>query len=97
MLNSDYLIDPVAEASELLASVMKLVLTHIVINECFKLKLPLLISRWESLYDLDLLFCPLVFGPTAYHSVLVTLHINTVRTLLFLIVKIERHLPNASV
>ena len=76
---------------------MELVLTHVVINECLKLKLPLLVCRGECLYDLDLLLGPLELGPASDHSVLVAFYVHDVGALLLLFVEAERDFPNTSV
>ena len=57
---------------------MQLVLAHVVVNECLKLKLPLLVLSRKRLDDLNLICGPLLFGPSPYHNMLVALYIDRV-------------------
>ena len=76
---------------------MQLVLAHVVVNECLKLKLPLLVLCRKRLDDLYLFCCPFLLWSTSYHYMVIAFDIYSVRALLLFIIIIERYFPDACV
>ena len=81
VLNADDLVHSVAKAGQFLTSIVQLVLAHVIVNECLKLKLPLLVLSRKRFDDLYLFCCPLLLGPSSYHNVFITLYVDRVRAL----------------